>query len=329
MKKLPHLLAGMALAAIMDVNAECPVAPAPVATSPPTKVTADQALSTEWTAMAEAGDPLAQALLARAYLVGTDGMVANPQTAGAWARRSAGQRHPLGLFLWGWCMRHDHSEREAAAKPFFSQALAAGFKSGAGSGGRQWLATLGDAYAYGFGVPDDSEEAVKWYRKAADMGDAYAMYRLGIAYDCGNGFPEDREAALQWFRKSAALGETAAMVSIAQCYSGGIAVAKDATVAVEWYRKAADRRCLLAMYFLGCCYLNGSGVPKDEPGGVKWLLEAAAAGFTPAMRTLGDCCKNGRGVPVDKGQAAKWYRKAAALGDGLSEDHLKELDAAK
>ena len=41
----------------------------------------------------------------------------------------------------------------------------------------QWL--MGYYYAYGEGVPQDYKEAVKWYRKAAEQGDAIAQRSLG------------------------------------------------------------------------------------------------------------------------------------------------------
>jgi|GEM_PF-5763341 len=38
--------------------------------------------------------------------------------------------------------------------------------------------SLGDAYYFGRGVPKDPTEAVRWYRKAAEQGDAYAQVHL-------------------------------------------------------------------------------------------------------------------------------------------------------
>ncbi len=45
---------------------------------------------------------------------------------------------------------------------------------------------LGLMHFGGQGVPVDEVEAVKWFRKAAEQGDAKAQYRLGIMYDEGN-----------------------------------------------------------------------------------------------------------------------------------------------
>ena len=38
---------------------------------------------------------------------------------------------------------------------------------------------LGEMYYYGYGVPrDDEEEAMRWYRMAAEQGDLRALYQL-------------------------------------------------------------------------------------------------------------------------------------------------------
>jgi TPR repeat protein len=41
-------------------------------------------------------------------------------------------------------------------------------------------------------------EAVKWYRKAADQGDADAQFNLGAAYYNGGGVPENHVRAYVW-----------------------------------------------------------------------------------------------------------------------------------
>lgn len=300
----------------------------------PAKVTADPARPEQWLAMAEIGDPLAQALLARAYLYGTDGKAENRKVATVWAARSATEQHPLGLFLLGCCRYFDPMQPEAkneeAAKPLFERALAAGFEKEAEQGGRQWLALLGNAHGYGFGMPENTKEAVKWWRKAADLGDPNAMFRLGHAYSYGYGVSKDEDAGLQWYRKAAALGEAEAMAFIGGCYENGHGVPMDDVAAVEWYRKSADRGSCDGMYDLGNCYIYGKGVPKNEPEGVKWLLKAADVDSTDAMRRLGDCYKDGIGVSMtDVEEAAKWYRKAAASGDESAKQALKKLEGAK
>jgi TPR repeat protein len=45
-------------------------------------------------------------------------------------------------------------------------------------------------YMIGEGVRQDDQEAVKWFRRAAEQGDAHAQFRLGEHYDSGRGVPQ-------------------------------------------------------------------------------------------------------------------------------------------
>ena len=61
-------------------------------------------------------------------------------------------------------------------------------------------------YDKGQGVPQDDKEAVKWYRLAAEQGDAYAQSNLGVTYEKGQGVPQDhKEAANTIFEKLCSL----------------------------------------------------------------------------------------------------------------------------
>ncbi|MBJ38952.1 MAG: hypothetical protein CMD83_10890 [Gammaproteobacteria bacterium] len=77
---------------------------------------------------------------------------------------------------------------------------------------------LGHAYADGEGVPQDDEEAVKWYRLAADQGHAEAQYQLGIAYRDGMIVPQDDEEAVKWWRLAADSGNARAQRLLGMAY---------------------------------------------------------------------------------------------------------------
>ena len=65
---------------------------------------------------------------------------------------------------------------------------------------------MGICYFGGEGVREDKEEAVKWFRKAAEQGIAEAQFQLGNCYFNGEGVREDKTEALKWFRKAAEQG---------------------------------------------------------------------------------------------------------------------------
>ena len=58
-------------------------------------------------------------------------------------------------------------------------------------------------------MPQDYAEAVRWYKKAADQGDADAQYDLGVAYYNGEGVPQDYAEAYFWENLAVALNADA------------------------------------------------------------------------------------------------------------------------
>jgi TPR repeat protein len=62
----------------------------------------------------------------------------------------------------------------------------------------------GDCCYYGEGgEAEDKTKAVKFYRMAAEQGDAAAQLMLGYCYAEGVGVEKDKGAALEWYRKAA------------------------------------------------------------------------------------------------------------------------------
>jgi len=55
-------------------------------------------------------------------------------------------------------------------------------------------------------VPQDDAEAVKWYRKAAEQGDASAQSKLGRLYTIGIGVVKNDLLAYQWHLLASAKG---------------------------------------------------------------------------------------------------------------------------
>ena len=81
-----------------------------------------------------------------------------------------------------------------------------------GNAGAQTM--LGSMYSEGQGVPQDNQEALKWYRKAAEQGYALAQFNLGVMYGSGRGVPQDAEEAAKWYRKAAEQGHAGAQVDL-------------------------------------------------------------------------------------------------------------------
>ena len=132
----------------------------------------------------------------------------------------------------------------------------------------------------GNGVPQNYAEAVRWYRLAADQGDAAAQYNLGYMYDTGEGVPQNYAEA------------------------------------VRWYRLAADQGLATAQHTLGVSYRTGEGVPQNYAEAARWVRLAAEQGHAGAQLDLGLMYFGGQGVPQDYVQAHMWSNLAASRSTG-------------
>ena len=84
-------------------------------------------------------------------------------------------------------------------------------------------------------------EAVRWFRKAADEGDAVAEFLLGNQYAFGKGVPQDYSEAMIWFRKAAEQGHSRAMHDLGVIYAKGLGVPTDYVRAYMWFGLSAAR----------------------------------------------------------------------------------------
>ena len=173
---------------------------------------------------------------------------------------------------------------------------------------------LGLCYATGQGVAVDTAEAVKWYRKAAEGGDAVSQGIMGASYEYGQDVPQDYVEAVKWYRRAANQGDADSQRALGDCYAAGTGVAQDFAEAVTWYRKAAEQNNAWAQYSLGQCYDRGQGVPQDAAEAVKWYQKAAEQRNWEAELSLGRIFSEGKIVPKDISESIKWYRKAAEEG---------------
>ena len=181
---------------------------------------------------------------------------------------------------------------------------------------------LGLMYDKGDGVPQDFAEAVKWYRRAAEQGNADAQYNLWGMYLKGKAMPQNFADAVKWCRRAAEQGHATAQWNLGLMYENGQGVPQDLAEAVKWYRRAAEQGNAEAQYNLARMYRNGQGVPQDIAEAMKWCRRAAEEGDATAQFNLGALYANGQGVPEDHAEAAKWYRRAAEQGNATAQFNL-------
>ena len=73
-------------------------------------------------------------------------------------------------------------------------------------GKNQARVLIGTLYENGLGVRRDYDEALRWYRLAAERNFSHAFYAIGVMYEKGRGVPEDLRQAREWMKKAADRG---------------------------------------------------------------------------------------------------------------------------
>ena len=134
---------------------------------------------------------------------------------------------------------------------------------------------MGDKYYDGKVMPQDYNEAAKWYRMAAEEGDAQSQNKLGYMLKEGKGVTQNYEEAFRWFSKAADQGYVGSMYWKGVLLESGKGVARNYAEAAKWYRKAADQGHAEAQDNLGQLYELGRGVPQSYQEAQKWYKLAA------------------------------------------------------
>jgi uncharacterized protein len=138
----------------------------------------------------------------------------------------------------------------------------------------------------------DYKEAVKWYTKAAEQGDAEAQSNLGVMYQNGQGVPQDYKEAVKWYTKATEQGFaqaqsnlTDAQFSLGAMYQNGQGVPQNYKEAIKWYRISAEQGNAETQYILGTMYRDGLGVLQDYALAHMWFNLCGSSGDK-------DCVKN-------------------------------------
>ena len=145
---------------------------------------------------------------------------------------------------------------------------------------------IGYCYSHGTGVNTDYKEAIKWYKRAADKGDAISQLNLGYLYQKGLGTQPNYRMAIQYYKMAAQQGNIHAQCNLANCYMYGTKNVLDEKAAIKWYLRAAENGSAEAQYNLGICYDNGYGVEPNMREAIRWYKLAAQQGHAEAIKDL-------------------------------------------
>lgn len=161
----------------------------------------------------------------------------------------------------------------------------------------------------------DFQNALVLVMPYAENGVPFAEYVVGAIMDGGFGNPEKKpEEAVKWYRRAAEKGHPEAQTALARCYEEARGVMQDYTEARKWYAAATEQDIREARYGLAVLSSRGLGGPKDSQAAVSLSRRAAEQGHTGAQVFLANLLSNDDDVPHDHVEAVKWFRQAAESG---------------
>jgi TPR repeat protein len=92
----------------------------------------------------------------------------------------------------------------------------------------------------GRGVDKDPEQALHWFRKAAEQGESECQFLVGVSYYLGKGTDGKQTGSVRVMQKSANGGNPDGQLFLAECCFDGKDVPKDEATAVKWATLAAQ-----------------------------------------------------------------------------------------
>jgi len=100
------------------------------------------------------------------------------------------------------------------------------------------------------------EGVIECLKKAAEQGQKEAQNNLALMYVKGEGIPEDKQEAFKWFKKAAEQGLAVAQYNLALMYEKGDGVESNEREAFRWYMKAAEHGSISNEDFIGNAYMR-------------------------------------------------------------------------
>ncbi len=181
-------------------------------------------------------------------------------------------------------------------------------------------------------VQRDFDKALSYYEQAAALGDKEAaMHINNLAVDLlkgDNGVKKDEAEAVKWFEKAAELGNDLSMRTLGILYSNsayeGI-VEQDLTTAVEWFEKAANAGNVDSMERLATIYAASGSNDADYQKAFDWYTKAVDScdpkdtqsikRIAMYINNIGVLCTVENRASYDPDLAFQAFNKAAMLGD--------------
>ena len=281
-------------------------------------------------------DPMTQFRIAEMYFTG-QGTEADPGKAAEWFQKAVDSGNPQAAYELAKLYSSGNGvEADAEKAQSLYQAALKGFlDSEKDRPAVWWEYRVAGMYEKGLGTDVNVQEAIRWYKTAADKGHGNAQYRLSLLYGEKQPLTANRyfRMALQTFIREESLSPDAGreyriakmLVQLDAAQQGGASFTQ---AAVSWYEKSAGLGDCRAAYELAKI-LEHRITGRDGYERMQRYYEMALKGFLRLYRAagasdrerfalakrIGEMYLHGDGTPVLETEAFRWFSKAAESGN--------------
>ena len=290
---------------------------------------------------AQQGNSTGQSWLAIMYRYGF-GVTKDETEAVKWYRKAADQGSDFGQYYLAEMYENGYGVEKnmTEARRWYQKSADQGYQKAKDKlaslevGVSASASEIGDwkSKAYKYYNDKQYREAMTWFRKAADAGDAGAQYFMGVMYFCGLDVAKDHKEAVKWYKQSALGGDMHGQYSFGEMRENGWGIEKNMAEAKTWYQKSADQGYDRAIEKLkelsGTTTSSTSGktykeyekmadeyyYKKNYPEALKYYKLSAPGNDGGVLNRLGYMYSAGVGVDANASEAVKWFRKSAEQG---------------
>jgi enhanced entry protein EnhC len=171
------------------------------------------------------------------------------------------------------------------------------------------LYALAEMYAYGYGIPRDVEKAISYYTQSAEKNYLPALQVMS-RYELLMKHQPDQ--ALIWFKKAADLQDVNSMMYCAAAFIYGLGTNANEDIAKKYYIGAAKLGNPLAQLTLAKHFFE-SKVGKNEQLAWLWLNKACDKNYAPAMTYKAYLLNKGEHIQADPKLAQAFMNKVLAM----------------
>lgn len=130
---------------------------------------------------------------------------------------------------------------------------------------------------------DDRRRPDQRWDAYALAGDADDRYHLGCLYEAGIEVEPSLDQAMHWYRLAAEQQHREARIALARLCDGDAALAEEA---LHWWSEAAQAGHAEAQHRLGCSHARADGPGHDPLQSLAWHLRAAEQGHADALMAV-------------------------------------------